>query len=102
MTLTLQQLFYRTVSPSTEFRSNRTAATASLFKYLEAAEGAEESLVDQNSASWNPLIRWMRQIERLRAAAWRGCKSPSPVQSTRCVDRRFDIVYYTVVFIATQ
>ena len=27
-------------------------------------------LMDQNSASWNPLIRWLRQVEALRGASW--------------------------------
>jgi hypothetical protein len=26
-------------------------------------------LVDQNSASWNPLLSWLRQLEALRRAA---------------------------------
>jgi hypothetical protein len=29
----------------------------------------ERRLVDQNIASWNPLISWLRLIDRMRAAA---------------------------------
>jgi hypothetical protein len=29
----------------------------------------ERRLVDQNSASWNPLVSWLRQVQTLMAAA---------------------------------
>jgi hypothetical protein len=29
----------------------------------------ERRLVDQNSASWNPMISWLRSVEALRKAA---------------------------------
>jgi hypothetical protein len=40
-----------------------------LFKYLAPSESAEESLVSQIFTSWNPLMSWLRQVERLRHAA---------------------------------
>jgi hypothetical protein len=43
-------------------------ATTRGFSYLPGL-GGNEGVVDQNSASWNPPIRGLRQIERLRAAA---------------------------------
>ena len=30
---------------------------------------AERRLVDQNSASWNPLISWLRRIDEISRAA---------------------------------
>jgi hypothetical protein len=30
---------------------------------------AERRLVDQTGASWNPLIRWLYEIDQLRRAA---------------------------------
>jgi hypothetical protein len=45
------------------------AATAPAFSYLRQIEGGNEGLVDQNSASWNRVNSWLRQIDRLRLAA---------------------------------
>jgi hypothetical protein len=33
------------------------------------ARRAERSLVDQSSASWNPLISWLCRLDQLRSAA---------------------------------
>jgi hypothetical protein len=40
----------------------RTAVTAPAFSYLRPIEAGNKGLVDQNSASWNLLSSWLRQI----------------------------------------
>ena len=40
-----------------------------VFSYLRTIEDGNERMVDQNSASWNPLIGWLRSVEALRSAA---------------------------------
>jgi hypothetical protein len=34
--------------------------------YLRPIEAGNEGLVDQNIASWNPLLDWLHQIDGLR------------------------------------
>ena len=46
----------------------RTAVTAPAFSYLRTIEDGNERLVDQTSASWNPMISWLRNVEALRTA----------------------------------
>ena len=65
----LQQLFFPEGVAFDGNRFNRTATTASLFKYLAPGENAEESVVDQNSASWNQMSLWLRQVADLRQVA---------------------------------
>ena len=43
-------------------RFDRTAVTPSAFRYLRPLEGTDEDLVDHNSASWNLLSSWLRQV----------------------------------------
>jgi hypothetical protein len=43
--------------------------TAPAFSYLRPIEAGNESLVDQNSASWNHITSWLRRVEALREAA---------------------------------
>ena len=47
-----------------------TAVTAPAFSYLRGSETGNEELVDQTSASWNPLLGWLRRIDALRGGAW--------------------------------
>jgi len=47
----------------------RTAVTAPTFSYLRGIQTGNEGLVDQNSASWNPIAGWLRQLEFVRSAA---------------------------------
>jgi hypothetical protein len=47
----------------------RTGVTAPPFSYLREIRTENEDLVDQNSASWNPMISWLRNVEALRTAA---------------------------------
>ena len=64
-----QQLFF---PDGIAFDGNRfigTGVTAPAFSYLREIETGNERLVDQNSASWNPLISWMRRVDHLRRAA---------------------------------
>ena len=65
----LQQLFFPEGIAYDGNRFNRTAATALLLKYLEAAERGEENLASLTFASWNAVVSWLRQVERLRFAA---------------------------------
>ncbi|AMY12486.1 hypothetical protein LuPra_05762 [Luteitalea pratensis] len=46
-----------------------TAVTAPVFNYLQPIERGNDRMVDLNSASWNPLISWLRRIEALRSVA---------------------------------
>ena len=43
-----------------------TDVTAPAFSYLRETETGNERLVDQNIASWNPLLDWLHQIDGLR------------------------------------
>ena len=64
-----QQLFF---SDGIAFDGNRfvgTTVTAPAFSYLRTIEDGSERLVDQNSASWNQLPGWLREIASLREAA---------------------------------
>jgi hypothetical protein len=36
---------------------------------LRAIEDGNERMVDQNSASWNPLLGWLHQIDGLKGTA---------------------------------
>ena len=46
-----------------------TAATAPAFSYLRGVGTGNEGLVDQNSASWNRVSNWLRQVASLRQVA---------------------------------
>ena len=46
-----------------------TRVTAPAFSYLRTIEGGNERMVDQNSASWNQLMRWLKGIDALQSAA---------------------------------
>lgn len=39
------------------------------FNYLSPVSDQKKELVDQNSASWNRVMLWMRQLESLRRAS---------------------------------
>src|SRR5688500_2370731 len=41
-----------------------TRVIAPAFSYLRTIEDGNERMVDQNSASWNPLISWLRQVSQ--------------------------------------
>ena len=47
----------------------RTALTAPAFSYLRPIRGANEGVVDQNSASWNRVTSWLRVMDALRRVA---------------------------------
>ena len=51
------------VRPSSLHGSTPVSVRTILVRELLA--GWEGKVVDQNSASWNPLIRWLRQIDEL-------------------------------------
>ena len=38
-------------------------------RYLRPSDASNENLVDQNSASWNRVVLWMRQLESLSRAS---------------------------------
>jgi hypothetical protein len=62
------QLFFR---EGIAFDGNgflRTAVTAPAFSYLRPIESGNERMVDQNSASWNQLLPWLRRLDILRGA----------------------------------
>jgi len=42
--------------------------TAPAFSYLREIETENERMVDQNSASWNQLLPWLRRLDILRGA----------------------------------
>jgi len=47
------------------FDGNRfvgTGATAAAFNYLREIRTGNEGLVDLNSASWNQIANWLRQL----------------------------------------
>ena len=44
----------------------RTAATAPAFSYLRPIEDGNERMVDQNIASWNQVLPWLRRVDTLR------------------------------------
>ena len=46
-----------------------TAVTAPAFSYLQPAEGGGKRMVDQTSGSWNQMLSWLRQLDRVRLAA---------------------------------
>jgi len=62
-----QQLFFPDGIAFDGDRFVGTGATAPAFSYLREIRTDNEGVVDQNSASWNPLIRWLLQLDRLRA-----------------------------------
>jgi len=47
----------------------RTAVTAPAFSYLRPIEAENEGLVDENSTSWNLILRWLGTVEGLRHVA---------------------------------
>ncbi|MGH9145149.1 MAG: hypothetical protein ACRD1Q_00460 [Vicinamibacterales bacterium] len=47
----------------------RTGATAPAFSYLREIQTGNESLVDQNIASWNPMVNWLQRLDLIRTAA---------------------------------
>jgi hypothetical protein len=47
----------------------RTAVTAPVVSNLRPIEGANEGVVDQNSASWNRLASWLQVVDALRRPA---------------------------------
>ena len=65
----LQQLFFPEGIAFDGNRFNRTAVTAPLFKYLATSDSADEKMVAQICARWNPLTSWIRQIEDFQGAA---------------------------------
>ena len=58
-----QQLFFPDGIAFDGKRFVGTGVTAPAFSYLRAIEAGNEGLVDQNSASWNPLMCWLRNVE---------------------------------------
>ena len=56
-----QQLFFPDGIAFDGKRFGGTRVTAPAFSYLQPIVDGNERLVDQNSASWNPLIRWLRK-----------------------------------------
>jgi hypothetical protein len=65
----LQQLFF---PQGVAFDGNGfvgTAVTAPAFSYLEPAAEGKERMVDQNSASWNQVVCWLKRLDGLRVAA---------------------------------
>jgi len=64
-----QQLFF---PDGIAFDGNRfvgTGATAPAFSYLREIRTGNESLVEQNSASWNRIASWLGRLDALRSAA---------------------------------
>jgi hypothetical protein len=61
----LQRLFFPEGVAFSGKTFDRTVVTSSLFEYLRPPDVSNENWGDQASAIWNPLIRWLRQIERL-------------------------------------
>ena len=45
-----------------------TGATAPAFSYLRGIETGNEGLVDQNGASWNRTVGWLRQLGALETS----------------------------------
>jgi hypothetical protein len=64
-----EQLFFPEGIAFDGNRFVRTAATAPASSYLREIETENEGLVDQNSASWNRMTTWLRQLDHLRTAA---------------------------------
>ena len=65
----LQQVFF---PDGVRFDGKRlvgTGATLPVFNYLGSVSSEKKDLVGQNSASWNPMISWLRNVEALRTAA---------------------------------
>jgi len=62
----LQQLFFPEGVAFDGNRFNRTATTASLFKYLAPGENAEESVVTLTFANWNLVRQWLSGLHVLR------------------------------------
>ena len=46
----------------------RTGVTVPAFSYWRRIETRNEGLVDQNIASWNQLLPWLRRLDILRGA----------------------------------
>lgn len=65
----LQQLFFPEGVPFDGKRFGRTAVNAAAFSYLRPIQQGDENLVDQNSASWNRIDQWLRQLDLIRSAA---------------------------------
>ena len=65
----LQQLFFPDGVAFDGTALNRTATTASLFKYLTPGERTDENVVSQTFAIWNRISDWLRQLDGLRIAA---------------------------------
>src|SRR5688572_22279595 len=64
-----QQLFF---PDGIAFDGNRfvgTGVTAPAFSYLRGIEDGNERMVDLNSASWNRVVLWMRQLDSLSRAS---------------------------------
>ena len=64
-----QQLFFPDGIAFGGNRFVRTGVTLPTFSYLRPIVAGNEGLVDQNSASWNPLLGWLHQIDGLRRDA---------------------------------
>jgi len=62
----LQRLFFPEGVAFSGKSFDRTVVTSSLFEYLRPLDGSNENLVDQNIASWNRVVLWMRKLESLR------------------------------------
>jgi hypothetical protein len=40
-----------------------------VFNYLNPVSEAEKNLVDQTGTNWNPMIRWLKQLQQFRDAS---------------------------------
>jgi len=65
----LQQLFFPQGVAFDGNRFNRTAVTATLFKYLAPSESADERVVTLTFANWNHIRRWLSGLHVLRQTA---------------------------------
>ena len=65
----LQQLFFPEGIAYDGNRFKRTAVTAPLFNYWAPSESADEKMVSRIFTSWNQMVSWLRQLQRLRRAA---------------------------------
>ncbi|MBY0497369.1 MAG: hypothetical protein K2Y23_24470 [Cyanobacteria bacterium] len=65
----LQQLFFPEGIAFDGKAFVRTALTAPAFNWLEPVGTAKESLVDQNSASWNRVVQWLVNLQAVQQAA---------------------------------
>ena len=65
----LQQLFFPEGIAFDGIGFVRTGVSGPAFNYLTTIEPTKTNLVDQNSASWNPLSRWLRSLDDLRKVA---------------------------------